>query len=127
MQLLVLMASFQVPGRLNWREELPRLSPFNRKVMWTNGAFIVLTIISFGTLTLSLHASFMKGESAAIGLAAFISVFWLTRILVDCLFFKHEDWPKGPQFVIGHALLDSLFAFLLLSYSSYVVWQLLLK
>ena len=92
--------------------------------MWTNGSFIVFTIVAFGTLTLSLHSSFMKGEAAAIGLAIFITAFWAMRIVVDCFFYKHENWPKGPQFVIGHALLDSLFLFLVLGYGSYVVWQL---
>lgn len=125
MQLLVLMASFQVPGRLNWKDDLPKLSSFNRKLMWTNGAFIVLTIVSFGVLTLTLHSAFMRGESAALGLAIFITIFWTMRILADCVFYKHEDWPKGPQFVIGHALLDSLFAFLVLGYGSYVAWRLI--
>ncbi len=124
MQLLVLMASFQVPGRLRWREELPKLSRFNQKLMWTNGSFIVLTIVSFGVLTLSLHSAFMRGESAALGLAIFITAFWCMRILADCVYYKHEDWPKGPQFVIGHALLDSLFCFLILGYGSYVAWRL---
>jgi len=122
MQLLVLMASFQVPARLRWKEELPRLSPLNRKLMWTNGSFIVLTIVAFGTLTLALHRSFINREPAAIGIASFAFTFWILRILVDCFYYKQSDWPEGEQFVIGHALLNSLFAFLALGYGSYVVW-----
>jgi len=29
----VLIASFQVPGRLHWNEDLKQLTPFNRKLM----------------------------------------------------------------------------------------------
>ncbi len=123
MQLLVLMASFQVPTRLRWKEELPKLSSFNRKLMWTNGSFIVLTIISFGVMTLTLHGSFMARETAALGIAVFICVFWVMRLVADGVYYKHEDWPEGPQFVIGHALLDSLFAVLVCGYGSYVLWR----
>ena len=49
----VLGASFQVPARLGWRDELARLRPLNRKLMWTYGGFTVLTIVAFGTLTLA--------------------------------------------------------------------------
>ena len=51
----VLIASFQVPSRLHWSEDLKKLTPFNRKLMWVHSAFAVLTIIAFGTLILWLH------------------------------------------------------------------------
>lgn len=114
---LILLASFRVPRELGWSEDLPKLRSFNRKLMWVYGAFTVLTIVSFGILTLGLRQSFIAGEPAAVGLAAFISIFWAARIAVDFLYFKHEDWPKGPEFVVGHALLTSLFAFLALGYA----------
>jgi hypothetical protein len=123
---LILLASYRVPRELGWAEDLPKLRPFNRKLMWVYGAFTVLTIVAFGTLTLALRSSFLGGEPAAIGLAAFISVFWAARIGVDFLYFKHEDWPKGPEFVVGHALLTSLFAFLALGYGLLALSPLLL-
>jgi hypothetical protein len=121
---LVLVASFQVPGKLNWREELPRLSAFNRKLMYAYGAFIVLTIVTFGVFTIAMHGELLAGSRPAIFFAGFITVFWLLRISLDFFYYKHEDWPTGKQFVVGHALLTSLFAFLVLSYGSLVVWHL---
>lgn len=119
-QILVLAASFQVPSRLNWREELDRLSPLNRKLMWTYGLFIVLCIVSFAVLTFRFHGEFLNGHILARGLAAFIAIFWLLRLVIDCFYFKHEDWPPGPQFVAGHALLTSLFSFLVLTYGAVI-------
>ena len=71
----VLIASFQVPSRLHWREDLKQLTPFNRKLMWVYGGFTVFTIVAFGTLTLALHAELLRGEradrvfAAALGIA----------------------------------------------------------
>lgn len=108
----VLVASFQVPSRLGWKEDLRKLTPFNRKLMWVHGAFAVLTIIAFGTLTLALHDELLRGDRAALGLALFIGLYWALRIAVDFLYYEHKDWPTGPGFVLGHVLLTSLFAFL---------------
>ena len=122
MQLLVLMASFQVPSRLRRKEELPKVSTLNQKLMWTNGSFIVLTIIAFGILTLTLHRSLMNRKPAAIGIASFVLIFWLLRIGVDRFYYRPSDWPKGEQFVMGHALLSSLFTVLAFGYGSCVIW-----
>src|SRR5688500_8428909 len=86
---LVLVASLQVPSRLRWHEELPRLSPFNRKLLWVYGGFTVLTIVAFGVMTLVLREEMVRGDRAALALAVFIAVYWLTRVLVDALYFTH--------------------------------------
>ncbi len=120
---VILIASAQVPSRLNWKEDLRQLLPFNRKLLWVQGGFTVLTIIAFGSLTLALHGELLRGDRAALGLAAFIGLYWTARIVVDAFYFSHEDWPKGRMFVVGHALLTALFCFLALSYLGLFVWR----
>jgi hypothetical protein len=120
---VILLASFQVPYRLDWKEDLQSLKSFNRKLLWVQGGFTVLTIIAFGILTLALHEELLRGDRAALGLAAFIGIYWTTRIVVDAFYFSHADWPKGRAFVFGHALLTLLFAFLAVSYVSVFVWH----
>lgn len=109
---IVLIASFQVPHRLGWKEDLEKLTPFNRKLMWVHGGFAVYTIISFGVLTLLLHDDMLNGQRAAVAVATFIGIYWLLRIVVDFTYYDHSDWPKGRAFVAGHALLTLLFVFL---------------
>ena len=121
----VLGASFQVPARLRWKEELPKLIPFNRKLMYVYGGFTVLTIIAFGVLTLLLHGEMLRGERAATALAVFIAVYWSARIGVDFLYYEHKDWPPGRQFVVGHLLLDALFAALAITYWGVLVLRFL--
>jgi alginate O-acetyltransferase complex protein AlgI len=120
---VILIASFQVPFRLGWKQDLAQLLPFNRKLLWVQSGFTVLTIVAFGTLTLSLHAELLHGDRAALGLAAFIATYWTARILVDAFYFSNEDWPKGQQFVIGHILLTSLFVALASCYWSLLGWE----
>jgi len=124
---VILFASFQVPSRLRWKQDLAQLMPFNRKLLWVQGGFTVLTIIAFGTLTLALHVELLRGDRSAVGLACFIASYWTARILVDAFYFSHEDWPQGKEFVIGHVLLTALFVTLAASYWSLVVWQVWLR
>jgi RsiW-degrading membrane proteinase PrsW (M82 family) len=123
----ILFASFQVPFRLNWKQDLKLLMPFNRKLLWVQGGFTVLTIFAFGSLTLALHAELLSGDRAALALALFIGIYWTSRVLVDVFYFSHEDWPKGKQFVIGHALLTLLFSVLAVSYLGLFTWHMWLK
>jgi len=119
----VLLASFQVPSRLGWKEDLAKLTPFNRKLMWVHGGFTVLTIIAFGVLTLTLHTEMLRGDRAALSLSAFIGIYWTARIAVDFAYYDHDDWPRGRAFVIGHALLTLLFVFLAVTYLALCVWK----
>jgi hypothetical protein len=124
---VLLCASFQVPFRLRWKDDLAKLMPFNRKILWVQSSFTVLTIIAFGTLTLFLHQELLRGDRAALGLALYAGVLWTTRVLVDAFYFSHRDWPQGKQFVIGHVLLTSLFCVLAASYLGLVAWHVWLK
>jgi len=119
----VLIASFQIPSKLGWKEDLRKLTSFNRKLMWVHGGFAVLTIVAFGSLTLALHGEMLRGDRAALGIALFIGVYWALRIAVDFLYYEHKDWPGGQTFVIGHILLTSLFAFLAATNLGLVFWN----
>jgi hypothetical protein len=120
---LILIASFQVPSRLRWKQDLQSLMPFNRKLLWVQSGFTVLTILSFGVLTLMLHTELLRGDRAALGLACFIGIYWTARVSVDAFYFSHADWPKGKQFAVGHVLLTSLFSALAASYLGLFIWQ----
>jgi hypothetical protein len=120
---VILFASFQVPYRLRWKQDLRQLMPFNRKLLWVQSGFTVLTIIAFGSLTFVLHTELLRGDPAALGLACFIGIYWTTRILVDALYFSHADWPKGRVFVVAHALLTLLFSALAASYVGLFIWH----
>lgn len=124
---IVLIASVQVPRRLGWKDDLAKLTPFNRELMWTYGGFTVLTIVAFGVLTLSLHNEMLRGDRAALGISAFIGMYWAARILVDFTYYDNNDWPRGRGFVVGHILLTLLFSFLAATNLSLFVWRVWLR
>jgi|GEM_PF-267838 len=117
-------AGLQVPHRLHWREELAKLTNFNRKIFLNYAAYVLLMIISFGVLTIVLHRDLMEGGRAAVALSILMGCFWGLRVLVDMFWFKNEDWPKGPEFVIGHTCLTALFVALTATYLGLAVWHL---
>lgn len=120
-----MLAGLQVPGKLNWREELQRICSFNRKILINYYYYIGAMIASWGLLTVVLHADMMRGERAAICLAGLIAMFWTGRVFVDFLYFKPVDWPTGSDIIVGRALLSTLFIALALAYWAVVVWNLL--
>ena len=119
----VLIASFQVPSRLHWKEDLAQLTPLNRKLVWVYGGFTVLTIVAFGLLTLVLHEELIRGDRAALGLALFIGVYWTLRILVEVFYYDSTDWPRGRGMMAGRILLTLLFIYLAGSNMALFFWK----
>src|SRR6266700_4176187 len=76
------------------------------------GQFLLLvgTYLTFGILTLLLHAELLRGDKAALALASFIGLYWLARLVIDGVYYHHDAWPQGRIFVVAHVLLDCLFA-----------------
>ena len=120
-QFAILAASFQVPTRLRWREELPRLSSLNHKLTWTYGSFIVYTIVAWGALTLFLRDDICRGTRAGLAVSTVIFLFWGLRLATDTFYFKSSDWPKGRFMQIGHVMLNCLFTFIFLGYAAILV------
>src|SRR6185437_16413006 len=48
----ILIASALLPRVLAWKTELRKLDPLSRHIVWVHGAFIVLTVMGFGVLSL---------------------------------------------------------------------------
>lgn len=108
---------------LNWKSDLAKLGTFNRKIFSTYAGYVVLMIVSFGALTLGLHDQMLAGEASALCLAGLIALFWTIRLIIDGVYFKHSDWPEGPQFVIGHAVLNTLFILMAGTYWGLLIWH----
>jgi len=116
----ILVAAVQVPFRLHWKEELRKLSNFNRKIMINYWGYVFMIVGTFGWLTLVLHDQFLIGEKSAVALALLFALFWMIRLMADRFYFSHVDWPQGIEYAIGHTLVTTVFLFLTVVYSSVV-------
>jgi hypothetical protein len=117
LQLLILIASALTPRVLDWRKNLALLHPFLRKLFWVYGAFIVMVIIAFSTLTF-LHADAMAtGEPVARSLCIFIAIFWGARSFVQFAIFDPRPFLTNWFYKLGYHTLTIMFAFLVCIYA----------
>jgi len=107
----LLAASFSTPRALDWRRNLASLHPFLRSLFWVYGAFIVLIIIGFGTITLLNSSAMASGEPLARTLCAFIAVFWLARLGVQWLVFDARPFLTNWFYRIGYHSLNFVFGY----------------
>jgi hypothetical protein len=101
---------------LECQTNLAALHPFLRKLFWIYGAFIVMVIIAFATLTF-LHADAMAaGEPVARSLCVFIAIFWGARLFVQFAIFDPRPFLTNWFYQLSYHALTIIFAFLVLVY-----------
>jgi hypothetical protein len=114
---VILIASTLTPRVLDWRANLAALHPFLRRLFWVYGSFIVLVILSFGTLTLFHANELASGVPLARSICAVIAIFWLARLAVQFFVFDAKPFLTTTFRRIGYHGLTLLFAALVFIYS----------
>lgn len=108
-QLSVLIASAQVPLRLNWREVFRSLPKLHRQMYWVYGGYVVLAIAAQGLVSLLCAAELASGSGLARGVCGYMALFWGIRLalqpLLDVKEFLHPWWIR-----VGYHVLTALFA-----------------
>jgi hypothetical protein len=113
----ILIASALTPRVLDWRANLAALHPFLRRLFWVYGSFIVLVIVSFGTLTLFHTNELASGAAFPRAVCAIIAIFWLARLAVQFFVFDAKPFLTTTFRRIGYHGLTLLFAALVFIYS----------
>ena len=72
---------------LDWRKNLAPLCALTRHIIWTHGAFVLLTIIAFGVVSIACAPSLASGQPLARAVCAFIASFWTLRLIIGFAFF----------------------------------------
>jgi hypothetical protein len=104
-QLGILTASALVPGKLQWRTELVRLSALSRQLIWVHGGYIVLTIAAMGLLSLFEAAQLAEDSLLARSVCGFIAIFWSVRLMIQLALFDAQPYLAKPLLRFGyHAL-----------------------
>lgn len=116
LHLTVPIASAMVPGALDWRSELARLSRLTRQLVWVHGAFIVLVIVGFGAVTMCNAAALASGSVLARSLCGLIAVFWAARLLLGLVLFDPGPYLTSTFMRLGYRALTGLFLFFVAAY-----------
>jgi len=113
---VILIASGLTPRLLDWRTNLATLHPFLRRLFWVYGSFIVLVIVSFGTLTVLRADELASSIPLARAVCAIIALFWLARLLVQFFVFDARPFLTTTFRRVGYHGLTFLFSALVFIY-----------
>lgn len=122
-QLVLVIGSLAIPKVLNWSEDTAKLRPLTRQVFWTYAGYIWATNLSFALVSMISPASLIDGSFLAAAVAAYITLYWAARIVIQFFYFDRSDAPQGIQFQIAEWALVLLFVALTAIYS----WALILN
>ena len=101
----ILIASALVPRVLDWRTQLAPLHPFLRRLFWVYGAFIVMTIVAMGAVSVAFTQQLTSGSGLARAVCGFIAVFWLARLAVQFFVFDAREFLTTWWLRAGYHLL----------------------
>ena len=107
----ILIASVQVPTILDWKHQLALLNPFMRRLFWVYGVFIALTIVGFGTLTLTHLHELAAGGMMARAVAMLIAGFWVLRLIVQFFVFDARPYLTNIWRKLGYHTLTGAFIY----------------
>jgi hypothetical protein len=116
-QVGLVVGSLAIPRVLNWRAELSKVQPLIKQMFWTYAAYILVINLCFGLLSALAFDDLTNGSRLATFLTGFIAAYWISRVLIQFLYFDRTNFPTGKLNKLAEAVLVTLFGFLSIVYS----------
>jgi len=116
-QIALVIGSLAIPKILNWRLELAKVQPLIKQMFWTYAAYILVINLCFGLISVFAISELTNGSKLAMLVTAFIALYWLSRVLIQFLYFDRKSFPDGIWNKAGEVVLVALFVFLSIVYS----------
>jgi len=96
-ELAIAAANFFLSAKLNYRENLSRVSPILRQIFIVHSAYIVAVVLFFAVVTFAFAGELASGRGLGRFLAMAIALFWLLRTPVQLLYYdatlrKENRW-----------------------------------
>jgi hypothetical protein len=104
-------AAFMVPNTLNWKEELKRLSPLNRRIFLVISLAIMWVGLGLGGVVIIGADEIVSGRPLGVALCFFLGVFWGYRAAVQ-IFLYSKIWIGGTLGWVTHHGLSGLLVFM---------------
>jgi hypothetical protein len=115
-QLGLAAGSLALPRVLDWSADTAKLKSLTRKVFWTYAGYIWVTNVCFGVLSVIAPGSLLDGTLLSRAVAAYITVYWGARVLIQLCYFERGDAPSGLSYRLAEAALTLLFVGLTVVY-----------
>jgi hypothetical protein len=118
LHLCITSAGIVMTKVLDWRRNLSQLEPLTRHIVWTHGAFVLLTIIAFGLISICCAPSLASGEPLARAVCAFIAGFWALRLLIGFTLFDARPHLTHWRLALAYRTLNAIFVYFVFCYAA---------
>jgi hypothetical protein len=108
-QLVLALGSLALPRTLRWGDDTAKLRPLTRQVFWTYAAYIWVTNICLGVISMFAPGWLLERTPLARAVAGYITAYWGARVLVQFFYFDRSDAPPGAFYKIAEVALVGLF------------------
>ena len=113
----LLWAGLMMPHVVKLREHLATLPAFIRSLFWVYYTFIASCLMGFGVLTWFAANPMAAGEPVARGLAIFLALFWLTRLMAGMFLFDVRPYLTNRFYRAGNVAINLVFVYLTTIYA----------
>jgi hypothetical protein len=117
MHLGLICAGALMPRAVNLRGNIAGLPTFIRRLFWVYYAFIGLTLVSFGTITVIFAPVLASGEGLARAVCAFLALFWTVRLAAATFVFDVRPYLTNNLWRVGYQATNVVFIYLPIVYA----------
>jgi hypothetical protein len=116
------LGSLVIPQMLDWKSALSAVPTLIRQIFWTYAGCILSINIFFGIVSLLYPDELLSGSGLSKALLILITLYWLSRVVIQFVYFDKTGIPEKFIYKAGEIALVSLFvAFTLVyGYAAYV-------
>jgi hypothetical protein len=116
-QVALALGSLAIPTVLNWKVELAKPQPLIGQMFWTYAGYIFVINVCFGLLSVFDYQELTNGSRLAMLVTGFIAAYWISRVLIQFLYFDRTNFPTGKLHKLAEFVLVILFVFFSVVYS----------
>ncbi|MDX1476915.1 MAG: hypothetical protein R3301_04385, partial [Saprospiraceae bacterium] len=118
---VLVAGSLFIPQLMDWRGKLRNVHSHIRQMFWTYAGYILAIHVFFGLISVLATEELTSPNPLSIGFNAFVTLYWLVRIILQFTIYDKKDLPNASRFRIGEAVLVSAFAGFVVLYGT-VTW-----
>lgn len=109
LQLITAAANFFLPAKLQYRENLAKVTPIVRQIFTVHAVFIILVLIGFGLICLLFPGDLCGASTLGKFLCGFLAIFWGLRVMLQ---FTYYDSAVKKEHPLGALFFGAIFLYL---------------
>lgn len=114
LQLITAAANFFLPAKLQYRENLVKVSPIIRQIFTIHALYIVLILVGFGLISLIFPKELCGASPLGRFLCGFLAVFWGLRVVLQ---FTYYDSVVKKEHPLGAIFFATVFLYLAVTFT----------